>query len=113
VYVEPGFCAFGHLNGCLLPFIALSAEGRYLRVVVTPDKNRKGRDQLIALIGHELQHALEVLQQPEIIDVTTMLAWYNRVGSPLKDRTGYETSAARAAGDSVFTELQRNRAPAK
>src|SRR5437588_11327270 len=30
-YVEFGFCAFGHLNGCLLPFIARAHGDRYLR----------------------------------------------------------------------------------
>jgi hypothetical protein len=29
VYVESGYCAFGHLNGRLLPFIATSEQTRY------------------------------------------------------------------------------------
>src|SRR5689334_17788379 len=34
VYVEFGYCAFGHLNGCLLPFVAALGGARYLRVIV-------------------------------------------------------------------------------
>src|SRR5512146_2640971 len=30
VYVEFGYCAFGHLNGCLLPFVGHVGGDRYL-----------------------------------------------------------------------------------
>jgi hypothetical protein len=38
VYIEFGYCTFGRVNGCLLPFIAASHGDRYLRILVTPDK---------------------------------------------------------------------------
>ena len=53
VYVEFGYCAFGHLNGCLLPYIASTSADRYLRVVVTPNSHQRSHDQLLALIAHE------------------------------------------------------------
>src|SRR6185369_2953962 len=34
VYIEFGYCAFGHLNGCLLSYIAPAHGDRYLRIVV-------------------------------------------------------------------------------
>jgi hypothetical protein len=105
VYVEFGHCALGHLNGCLLPFIAPSTGGRYLRILVTPDRTRKNRDQLIALIAHELQHALEVLTHPEVVDVDSMRAMYSRIGVPLAGRSGSETTAAHAVQDAVSSEL--------
>lgn len=105
VYVEFGYCAFGHLNGCLLPLVVRSPGGRYLRILVTPDKTRANRDRQIALIAHELQHALEVLAHPEVVDVDTMLAMYRRLGVPLSGRSGYETAAAHRAEDAVLTEL--------
>jgi hypothetical protein len=106
VYVEFGYCAFGHLNGCLLSFIAPAPGVRYLRIIVTPDKNRRSHDQLLALIAHELRHALEVLEHVEIVDVSTMEALYRRIGTPeTGGLTGYETSAARAAGDVTLSEL--------
>jgi hypothetical protein len=106
VYVEFGYCAFGHLNGCLLPFVASSHGDRYLRILVTPDKNRRSHDQLIALTAHELRHAVEVIQDKEVVDADTMEAMYRRIGTPLTgSRGGYETSAARASGEAVLSEL--------
>jgi hypothetical protein len=110
VYVEYGYCNFGRVNGCLLPYIVLSRTERYLRVQVTPDKNRLSHDQRLAIIAHELQHAIEVIQHPEVVDLTTMEKMYRKIGMPLGDgMTVYETSAARAAGDSVLTELLARR----
>ena len=105
VYVEFGYCAFGHLNGCLVPFIAVSHSYRYLRIVVTPDKNQRSHNQLLALLAHEMRHALEVLEHKEVVDVATMEAMYRKIGTPLTGQTGHETSAARAAGDAVLAEL--------
>jgi hypothetical protein len=106
VYIEFGYCAFGHLNACVLPLIASPHGDRYLRVLVTPDKNRRSHDQLLALIAHELRHALEVFDAPEVVDVETMNALYRRIGTPeTGGSSGYETSAARAAGDRALSEL--------
>ena len=106
-YVEFGFCAFGHLNGCLLPFIARVQGDRYLRVVVSPDKNRRSHDQLIALIAHELQHALEVIEHEDVVDAATMQAMFRKIGVSVKG--GYETAAAGAMGDRVLAELTTDR----
>jgi hypothetical protein len=114
VYVEFGYCAFGHLNGCLLPFIASAHGDRYLRAIVMPDKSRANHDQLIALIGHELRHALEVFDHQEVVDAATMEAMYRKIGTPIAGGPrGYETSAARAAGDAALAELLRNARPAQ
>jgi hypothetical protein len=106
VYIEFGYCAFGHLNGCLLSYIAAVHGDRYLRIIVTPDKNRRSHDQLLALVAHELRHALEVIEHVQTVDVPTMEALYRRIGTPeTGGLTGYETSAARAAGDATLSEL--------
>jgi len=106
VYVEPGICAFGHLNGCVLPFIFPIQGQRYMRILVTPDKSRVSHDQRLALIAHELQHAREVIAHAEVVDVPTMDQMYRQIGTPLPGTlSGYETSEARAAGDAVFLEL--------
>ena len=108
VYVEYGHCAFGHLNGCLLPFIASTPGDRYIRILITPDTRRVSREQLLALIGHELRHALEVLEHPDVVDLVTMDAMYRHLGTPITGgQRGFETSAARAAGDAVSSELVR------
>jgi hypothetical protein len=106
VYVEFGYCAFGHLNGCLLPFLTSSHGDRYLRVLVTPDTRRRSHDQLIALVAHELRHVVEVIQHQEVVDADSMEAMYRKIGIPLAGNSrAYETSAARAAGDAVLLEL--------
>jgi hypothetical protein len=109
VYVEAGVCTFGHLKACLLPFIATAGQVRYLRIGLTRPLNLGNRNRLIALIGHELQHALEVAAQPDVIDLASMIELYRRIGVPLKGRPGYETSAARAAGDAVLDELTKKK----
>lgn len=110
VYVEFGYCAFGHLNGCLLPFVAAAGGARYFRILVTSDPSRVNHDRLIALIGHELRHAAEVIEDERVVDVESMEAHYRRVGIPLSDgKRGYETTEARSAGDSVLAELSARR----
>jgi hypothetical protein len=109
VYVEFGHCAFGHLNGCLLPHVLLSGGNRYLRIVVTPVKYSHDRDLLLSLIAHELRHALEVIDHPEVVDVTTLQALYRHIGTPIAGLNSYETSAARATGDAVLSELSAQR----
>jgi hypothetical protein len=111
VYVERGVCAFGHLNACLLPFVAATGGTRYLRVVLTQPLNLRDRARVIALVGHELQHALEVAERPDVADVSGMMEMYRRIGVPLKGLPGYETAAARAAGDAVLDELVGERRP--
>jgi hypothetical protein len=111
VYVERGLCAFGRVNGCVLPFITTTQGNRYIRILVTSDTYRLNHDQILALIAHELQHAREVIEHPNVIDVATMEEMYRRIGTPLTDhRNGYETSEARAAGDAVMGELSAKRA---
>jgi hypothetical protein len=105
VYVERGICAFGRVNGCVLPFIAATQGHRYIRILVTPDTYRVSHDHLLALIAHELQHAHEVIEHANVIDVATMEEMYRRIGTPLTGHSGYETSEARSAGDTVLGEL--------
>jgi len=109
VYIEFGYCAFGHVNGCLLKFIAAAHGNHYLRIIVTPGRNRRTHEQLIALVAHEMRHALEVLESKEVVDVPTMEAMYRRIGTPLAGRLGHETAEARAAGDAVLAELLAKR----
>jgi hypothetical protein len=105
VYVERGICAFGRVNGCVLPFMTATHGNRYIRILVTPDIHRVSHDQVLALIAHELQHAREVIEHADVTDVATMEAMYSKIGTQLIGQKGYETSAARAAGDTVLGEL--------
>jgi hypothetical protein len=105
IYIEFGYCAFGHLDGCLFPFLVSAGGDRYLRIVLSREK-KVTHDQLLGVIAHELRHALEVLEHKEVIDIETLQELYRRIGTPLPNgSSGYETSAARAAGDAVLAEL--------
>jgi hypothetical protein len=111
VYVEFGHCAFGRLDGCMLPNIVAVQGQRYLKIVVTPDKHRRPHDQLIGLIAHELRHAVEVIAEERVVDGATLEALYQRIGTPMEGGLrGYETSAARAAEKAVLSELSATHA---
>src|SRR5262245_29198047 len=75
VYVEHGKCGHG-VRACL---VAVSAAGanRIVRVRV----NAKDVDwNLMGSIGHELQHAIEVLGNSKVVDTKTLFFFYDRIG---------------------------------
>ena len=76
---------------------------RYLRVQVADTGTRL--DQ-IASIGHELQHALEVSQAPEVRCGKSFRQFYERIGHPSLPRA-FDTDAAQRAGKQVLLELGR------
>ncbi len=108
VYVEFGLCEFGHVDGCVLPVVGGAGADRYLRILITSAKKRRSHDQVLALLAHELRHALEVFEHPEVVDRASLEAMYRRIGSPANvGGSGYETPAATAAGDTVLKELSQ------
>jgi hypothetical protein len=79
------------VNGC-----------RYLRVQV---KSTLLRDEMIAVIGHELRHALEVADDPTVLDNAALRALYKRIGYPAGHNGGFDTDAAKRTGFQVRDEL--------
>jgi len=61
VYVESGQCR--RSRACLVHSIQVAGPHRILRVIVNTRRDREG---LTGAIGHELQHAMEVLSEPGI-----------------------------------------------
>jgi len=106
VYVERGICAFGHFKACLPHAITVVGDTRFLRILV--EEGREGAPEL-ALIGHELQHALEIAREPNIRSAEDITRLFGRIGRSTHCPRGtpdcYETSAARAAGDAVLREI--------
>ena len=102
VYIERVPTLPTALAGRLL-LLRVAGNQRYLRIQVRGDLSP---NELIALIGHELRHALEVAEHPSVRDETTMLSLYQRIGHP---STGalhtYDTDAAQTAGRQVRMEL--------
>jgi hypothetical protein len=74
-----------------------------LRHDTFPDSGRPGRYRLMASIGHELQHAVEVLSDPAVTDSHSMFFFYKRLSG---DTGRFETRAAIDAGLDVLAEVR-------
>lgn len=101
VYIETGRGLPVTVAGRLL--LAAGTEGqRYLRIQVA---GHATSNDLIALVGHELRHALEVAESPDVRDERTLIALYERIGHPMGGLHQYDTAAAQDAGRKVRKEL--------
>ena len=104
VYVEFSSKLRQTVAGRLL-FAGTTREGtRYLRVQLSPDMTIS---QHVAVLAHELQHALEVARAPEVRDQTSFARLYDRIGSGKNEELYYETKAAREIGRRVLIEVQQ------
>jgi hypothetical protein len=101
VYIEPGVCRRG-VAACLTD-VTIAGDKRILWVRV--DARRADID-LIASIGHELRHAVEVLGNPTIRTNAAMYLFYVREGI-VRGWGAFETAAAVEAGSAVREELRR------
>ena len=101
VYIEATRTLPAGLDG-RLTFLTSAGGVRYLHVQVTAGLST---DALIAVAGHELQHAVEVADHPEVRDPASLATLYERIGirGILKNR--YDTAAAQSAGKRVRAEL--------
>ena len=107
VYVEDGRC--GHeVDACLWLSVTPAGGFRFLRIVLkaVDTNDRTTTNDLIATIGHELQHAVEVLRNPHIDTSSKMLLWYMNE-SAIHAGGHFETAAAVRAGDQVGKELSQ------
>jgi excinuclease UvrABC ATPase subunit len=97
------------------PFIKSSLAGqltwmtqagpyRYVRATLSPEQTT---DQSIASLAHELQHAVEVVEDALVVNETTLVSLYKRIGRPSSAAvaSGWETVAAQEAGYQVRREL--------
>jgi len=99
VYVEHGACMHG-VRTCLALDVTTAAGYRILRVFV--DARQPDWD-VMASIGHELRHALEVLENPALVDRVSVYLFYAQ-NRGAKDRP-FETRAAIDAGFAVRNEV--------
>jgi hypothetical protein len=84
-----------------LHFIGASEEFRFVRVQV---KAGLPLDQLASILGHELRHALEIGESPEVDCDESMEELYRRIGKRQSPRQ-FETSEAAETGRKVREEL--------
>ena len=112
VYVAEGACGQERLRACLLLTLTIAGSNRLLRILVDP---RNSDRDLMGSIGHELQHAVEVLSDPSVRSDAAILLLYRErcqlCGGPCHRCGGrFETDAAVLAGDTVRRELKKSAA---
>jgi hypothetical protein len=108
VFVQPGRCPEKAAIACLLHVVATFDGAPYVRVLV--DYKHRHPNNVIATLAHELQHALEVAQAPDVKDGATMRALFERIGTVRAQSAtslAYETDAARRIGEQVRRELSK------
>jgi hypothetical protein len=106
VYVEPGRCGHG-VRACLKMWMQVSGPNRFVRIMI--DRSTSDRDvQVMGSLGHELQHAFEVLSEPAVTNGVTMYNYLRRTAPT--DSNRFETTAAVNAGNDVIDELMGQRA---
>jgi hypothetical protein len=102
VYLEEGVC-WQQGRSCLLHSLTLSGPNRLLRIRVNARKPDGCR--FVASIGHELQHAIEVLSDPSVRSSAAMFYLFRRIG--VTQHHSVETTAAILAGLAVGKEMCR------
>jgi hypothetical protein len=100
VYIEEVPRLPGALDGCMMMLPTAHGQ-RYVRIQVVL---RGTPIESVALLGHELQHAIEVAQESGVTDEIQLTALYQRIG-----RSGgphvYDTAAAQEIGRVIRREL--------
>jgi hypothetical protein len=99
VYVLEGKCGQG-IRACLHMSVEQAGPYRLLRVVV--DLRRAPGCELIASIGHELQHVVEALRNPSVRTSSGLYAFFRHMESGGPRR--FETPEALEAGLAVAKE---------
>jgi hypothetical protein len=103
VYVQEGQCQRG-VRACLHLSVGIAGVYRFLRILVSTRKTPGCA--LIASIAHELQHALEVLDNPNVKSTSAMYILFDRK-APAGWREVFETDEALEAGMRVEREMCR------
>ena len=89
-------------------FVAAGGGRRYVRIGIL---RRLDAEQQIAILGHELQHVLEIARAPDVVDSAGVARLYHRIGF----RSGgygdqrYDSVAAIDIGYAIARELRTTR----
>src|SRR5205085_4931737 len=74
VHVEAGTCTHG-VRACLKMWMATAGGTRFLRIAIDTRKTNSDLD-VMGLIGHELQHALEALSEPAVTNGVKLYSFF-------------------------------------
>ena len=105
VQIEPGRCGHG-VRACLKMWVGTAGPNRLLRVVID---RRPGDSEVdvMAAMGHELQHTVEALSEPKVTDGDRLYNFFRRFAPT--DGARFETTAAIHAGDNVAEDVRAYR----
>ena len=103
VYIEQTPYLPHRLDGSLV-ILPIPGPRRYVRIQLTMAIGHDHVDA-IGVLAHELWHAIEVADSPEVHDDNTLAALYKRIGMQSVGENFYETTAAQETGKQVRREL--------
>ena len=114
VFVQAGLCPETTALGCLTDYVGIYEGSRYVRAIV----NYQGRhpDNVMATIAHELQHAVEVVLAPNVVDSRDLRELFRTIGRQgvrWYSGTTYDTVEARVVEGKVRRELDADRKRAR
>jgi len=89
--------------GGSLRLLGNSATDRFLLVSLN---GRNSRQMLVALLGHELQHAVEVADAPDVRNEKALAELYRRIGVR-RAIESWDSIAAQQVGQTVRAEILR------
>jgi hypothetical protein len=104
VFVQPTVCAGGRIRSCLVS-VTGSGLARHIRILVN---TRTSHNALIATVAHELQHAVEIAEDLDVTDASSVIQLYRRIAfgrchEGLSEEC--ETNRALATEKTVLREL--------
>jgi len=90
--------------GAHVAFAVAAGGVRYVRIAVSP---RLIGCDLLAILGHELRHVVEIAEQATVVDQRSLATFYAAIGERRRGERGamFDTAAAVAAGDRIRREL--------
>jgi hypothetical protein len=108
VYVERRAIVSGT---AFLQFVTQAGGNRYVRITLDTELTANAG---VALLGHELQHAVEVARAPWVVDIAAFGDLYRAIGhsSCEEPQRCFDTTAAVDAGRRVRMELRHRPAAA-
>jgi hypothetical protein len=92
----------GNRIGGFIRFVGTTSTHRIVRVTVSSQHNWA---TMLSLLGHELQHAVEVADAPDIVCQHSMRRYYQEAGIRVGPDT-YDSTAAQVTGWTVRAELR-------
>jgi hypothetical protein len=86
----------------------IGAGGGYRYLSIELD-SRLGHLEVLSMLGHELQHAVEIADAVDVVDQATLASLYRRIGQdrsrPSSGGLWFETQQAINVGHRVYAEL--------